>query len=419
MSSQGKRVVLVDDSEIVLEHVKGALEDAGCAVTAVAEPSRAAFAGARTPDLVLLDVNMPQAFGDDLARFLKDAWGLDGRIYLYSSLAEGELSERARGAGADGYICKSWGVDRLVHEVLRVLELPVRAADCVERPRRGIAEALGRATEELDLADAPAAHTVRQRFAQRCAERGAEVAALLEAHANGAATDDKRSARVVTVHLHDLVGEAKLLGLDRVAAAAAALRELVEERGVDLLRGGSLALTGRCFADLTSVAARAALDGARESGIWEGIRALRAEPGIAAPHPAEPCTPHAPCSRRVLVVDHSPVVGKALALELEARGHAVALATDIEELTRHMERFAPDLVFLDVEMPDVGGAELCQRIRRDSRTRELPVILLSGLPEDELQDLAAASGASGALSKQRGLDDLVGYLDALLEEIVF
>ncbi len=417
MSDARKRIVLIDDSEIILERIKYVLEDEGCLVTATTEPSRAAFAGARSPDLVLLDVNMPQAFGDDIARFLREAWGLESKIFLYSSLTETELEERARDAGADGFICKSWGIGRLVEEVRAILHLPKRSPEQAPSDSSALEEGPKKPADgALDEIQ-----TVHHRFAKRCIERRDSILGLLEAHASGEAVDEARSVRTIAVQLHDFVGESKLLGLDRVASAASSLKTIVDERGRDVLCGSQLPVFRNCLEQLTQLAESAALDGSRDAGLQAELKSLQsaacAEPAIAAE--VDDGIGDLDVARRILVVDDSPIVGEVLSIELEARGHEVAVATGLAEFNTHMKEFEPELIFLDVEMPDINGTELCKHLRQDPKSHALPIILLSGLPEEELADLATRSGANGSLSKQRGMDELINFLDDLMVEIVF
>ena len=74
------------------------------------------------PDLILLDINMPELFGDDVVAFFRGEWHIDAPIYLCSDIPEEELQARAASAGADGYICKGWGLDALVQRVQAVLQ---------------------------------------------------------------------------------------------------------------------------------------------------------------------------------------------------------------------------------------------------------------------------------------------------------
>ncbi len=75
-------------------------------------------------DLVLLDVETPELFGDDVGSVLKGSRGLDIPIYLYSSLDAGKLEERAKEAGLDGFICKDVGLQGLIDKVQALLAEP-------------------------------------------------------------------------------------------------------------------------------------------------------------------------------------------------------------------------------------------------------------------------------------------------------
>lgn len=117
MASEKKRIAVIDDSELVLAAVEDALLDAGFEVAAMTEPDRDALTAA---DMVLIDVNMPQVYGDEAVGFLKEAWGIAGPVFLFSGASEDELRERTNAAGADGYVCKDWGMERLVAVVTAV-----------------------------------------------------------------------------------------------------------------------------------------------------------------------------------------------------------------------------------------------------------------------------------------------------------
>jgi DNA-binding response OmpR family regulator len=79
---------------------------------------------------VLVDVNMPEMFGDDVLEFLREAKSVKSKLLLYSDLPEDELVERAQSSRADGYILKSQGVEAAVDEVKKHLGngAPAKAA---------------------------------------------------------------------------------------------------------------------------------------------------------------------------------------------------------------------------------------------------------------------------------------------------
>jgi len=108
-------VLVLDDSPLVLALTRFALEGAGFEVV-VAE-DLATFERLRTavsPDLILIDVQMPEAFGDDVASTLRGWHGVRVPILLVSSLQETELAHRARVAHAAGYVLKEAGMTALV-----------------------------------------------------------------------------------------------------------------------------------------------------------------------------------------------------------------------------------------------------------------------------------------------------------------
>ena len=117
-----KHVLIIDDSEMVIELLRSALEAEGIRVSACLEPDRTMVTGEDPPDLILLDINMPQYFGDDVAGFFREAWGVESPIFLFSDIAEEELKQRAQDAGVEGYVWKGWGIERVVEAILNHLE---------------------------------------------------------------------------------------------------------------------------------------------------------------------------------------------------------------------------------------------------------------------------------------------------------
>ena len=120
--SERKSILVLDDSPLVLGIVCEALQHAGFDV-AVASDLRAfeERMGASTPDLILIDVNMPEAFGDDVGAVLRGARQLTVPIWLFSNLDEATLDARSRDAGLDGFISKRAGVNAVVQKVRVIL----------------------------------------------------------------------------------------------------------------------------------------------------------------------------------------------------------------------------------------------------------------------------------------------------------
>lgn len=118
-----KGILVFDDSPFALALTRAALESAGFKVEiadtlSAFETLRVAF----DPDLILVDVQMPEAFGDDVASTLRGWHGVQVPILLVSSLDQSELARRAQRAHVSGYVCKGAGMPELVRRCRELLE---------------------------------------------------------------------------------------------------------------------------------------------------------------------------------------------------------------------------------------------------------------------------------------------------------
>lgn len=122
MSDERKNVLILDDSDVVLDIARKYLQDAGYFVsTALTLAEFDRHVAARAPDLILLDVQMPELEGDDLGKTLRSERGVSAPILLFSTLEDEELRTRAAAAGLNGYVSKNAGLEVLVAEVHAIL----------------------------------------------------------------------------------------------------------------------------------------------------------------------------------------------------------------------------------------------------------------------------------------------------------
>src|SRR5437868_12584385 len=117
---------------------------------------------------------------------------------------------------------------------------------------------------------------------------------------------------------------------------------------------------------------------------------------------------------KVLVVDDSLSVRKVVERALAGRQIEVVCAASGSEAIERLERDAPDVVVCDVVMPDRDGYEICEFIKRHPRLAHTPVLLMSGIVNDEVRERAARVQSAGILAKPFAADDLIRHLDNLM-----
>jgi DNA-binding NarL/FixJ family response regulator len=121
----------------------------------------------------------------------------------------------------------------------------------------------------------------------------------------------------------------------------------------------------------------------------------------------------APRQLRLLLVDDHEVVRQGLAAVISRRENfqVVAEAGTVAEAIDAAERFRPDLIVMDVRLPDGSGIEACREIRAEHP--EIRVVMLTSYPDEEAVLSAIVAGASGYLLKQIRARDLVSALEAV------
>jgi signal transduction histidine kinase/CheY-like chemotaxis protein len=114
-------------------------------------------------------------------------------------------------------------------------------------------------------------------------------------------------------------------------------------------------------------------------------------------------------SKRVLVADDEEIFRYVLRQHLLAARHVISEAATGEETLRLAREERPDLICLDLEMPDIGGAEVLRLLREDPGTRDIPVVVVTGTPLDDvgrrqLGELQAHVLTKDAVSRERVLE---------------
>ena len=121
---------------------------------------------------------------------------------------------------------------------------------------------------------------------------------------------------------------------------------------------------------------------------------------------------------RILVIDDEPAFTELLRLNLEGSGaYEVRAEHDARKALETVRAFRPDLIVLDLIMPEVGGAELSEQLKADATLRDIPVVFSSAIVSKEL--LAASGGmleGEAYLAKPFTVEELLDRLQQCLKE---
>jgi class 3 adenylate cyclase/CheY-like chemotaxis protein len=117
---------------------------------------------------------------------------------------------------------------------------------------------------------------------------------------------------------------------------------------------------------------------------------------------------------KILVVDDVPRNVKLLADLLTAKGYSAVTASSGREALAQIEAERPDLVLLDVVMPEMSGYEVCRKIREDPATEILPVVMVTALDPTEERVKGLDSGADDFLTKPINQAELLARVRSLL-----
>lgn len=276
------RVLVIDDSPMLVELTVRALTAAGYQASGAQDLASLDQKLTEGPfALILMDVNMPEMFGDDVVEYLRRQKKVTAKLVLYSDISEAELAGKTKASGADGYILKSGGLEAVLGGVMGLIGAPALGVPAAVPPPPAAP-----ASESPQAAPAPA----------------------------------------------------------------------------------PVASTG-----------------------------LKAAPTTGGRKP------------RILIVDDSEMTARIIEADLVAKGFEVHVADTADKATKIIlkKQTRPDLVLLDVRMPNVNGEQFCRFIKSNSLFKGIKVLLCSGENVEELQRICREAGADGYIPKDAVMGNLV------------
>ena len=118
--------------------------------------------------------------------------------------------------------------------------------------------------------------------------------------------------------------------------------------------------------------------------------------------------------QRIFVIDDDPAILELVTSNLEMQGYSVDSADNAIDGLALIAQNPPNLIILDLMMPNLDGFTACQRLRQNDKTKEIPVLMLTALSRTEDKVTGFDSGADDYLTKPFDLAELFVRVRALL-----
>jgi DNA-binding response OmpR family regulator len=117
---------------------------------------------------------------------------------------------------------------------------------------------------------------------------------------------------------------------------------------------------------------------------------------------------------KILIVDDDVHATTLLEKVLAIKGHEATSVNDSSETIQVANSTTPDLILLDLMMPEPNGFEVCKMLRADPNFAQTPVVIITAMDDNNSKETAYGSGANDYLVKPFRMDALSDAIDALL-----
>jgi DNA-binding response OmpR family regulator len=119
-------------------------------------------------------------------------------------------------------------------------------------------------------------------------------------------------------------------------------------------------------------------------------------------------------ARTILIVDDEAVLVETLTYNLEQEGYQVITAVDGIRALEVVQQTRPDLIILDVLLPNMDGLEVCSKLRRESQSATIPILMLTAKSDKMDEVIGLEVGADDYVTKPFGRRELLARVRALL-----
>lgn len=117
--------------------------------------------------------------------------------------------------------------------------------------------------------------------------------------------------------------------------------------------------------------------------------------------------------RRILVVDDSEVERENLRSIVSAENYDIMTAISGKDALEKVKQFNPDMIFMDIVMPEMDGFATCRELTKNAETKSIPVIFVSSKNQEADKVWAQLQGAVGYITKPYLKDQIIEQINAL------
>lgn len=119
-------------------------------------------------------------------------------------------------------------------------------------------------------------------------------------------------------------------------------------------------------------------------------------------------------NNKILIVDDEQAYVRLVSLKLKENGYETFAANDAYQGIKMAHEVKPDLILLDLEMPAGTGVDTLEKLKVSSQTSYIPVIVITGVPNDEVEELITVAGADGFFRKPLNFNELLKKINEVL-----
>lgn len=362
-----KNVLIIEDDSLIANIYRDKLQMEGFAVE-IASDGEAALQQlrAKTPDVVLLDLMLPKVDGVQVIKFIRAQPAVQSLpIIVLSNGYAGNLIHEAWKAGANRCLRKAQcSPNQLVSEVRNLL-VEVQNAAAKQSPPHD------KQTDALPLPEDAFQGSLIEQFLRQAPQQLTTLRALFQRVVE--CQDSRRVQRLFDLFrsIHSVAGAAALAGSSHVAQMACAMEALIKE-----LHDKPKKINPSCLRTIAQ-----AVD-------FLGNLLSHQDPGAVSN-----------TSSLILVLDDDTISRETVCSALE-KASLRALSVDDPVLAlKLLEQNHFDLIFTDVDMPEMNGFEFCKRLKTTSTNQNTPVVFVTSLSDFDTRARTSLSGGADLIAK--------------------